>query len=270
MQIQATTKSLVILAAALGLGASVATAKDAGKLGFVFEAGASYVLTGYDVKANATFHGDGHNVITGALEHTGTISYASVSQSGDLDGGAGLSAFMGLSLGAHEFGIKGTYNDGGCFKWGSASNGTITDDADGSVTAIRAYNYDADLDQYGLLAAYRYNWTVTEKVTLSAGLSVGAIRDEFTFSRYTFDSNEPTTNVKNHPEVSDARWNFAFGGELGAEVALGKGWSLRGSAELLGVATPDDNDGFVNNSVTLYDGGTVLRVSGTASLVYRF
>jgi len=269
MQIQATTKSLVILAAALGLGASVATAKDAGKLGFVFEAGASYVLTGYDVKANATYHGSGHNVITGALEHTGTISDASVSQSGDLDGGAGLSAFMGLSLGAHEFGIKGTYNDGGCFKWGSASNGTITDDADGSVTAIRAYNYDADLDQYGLLAAYRYNWTVTEKVTLSACLSVGAIRDEFTFSRYTIDSNDATSG-KNHPDTSSARWNFAFGGELGAEVALGKGWSLRGSAELLGVSTPDDNDGFVNNSVTLYDGDTVLRVSGTASLVYRF
>ncbi len=269
MQIQATTKSLVILAAALGLGASVATAKDAGKLGFVFEAGASYVLTGYDVKTNATYHGNSYNVDTGALMHTGTISDASVSQSGDLDGGAGLSAFMGLSLGAHEFGIKGTYNDGGCFKWGTASNGTITDDADGSVTAVRAYNDDADLDQYGLLAAYRYNWTVTEKVTLSAGLSVGAIRDEFKFSHYTFNSNEPTTSGKN-TEHSEARWNFAFGGELGAEVALGKGWSLRGSAELLGVATPDDNDGFVSNSVTLYDGDTVLRVSGTASLVYRF
>ena len=116
MQIQATTKSLVILAAALGLGASVATAKDAGKLGFVFEAGASYVLTGYNVKANATYHGNGHNVTTGAIEHTGTISYASVSQSNDLDGKAGLSTFMGLSLGAHEFSIKSTYNDDDCFK----------------------------------------------------------------------------------------------------------------------------------------------------------
>ena len=269
MQIQATTKSLLILAAALGLGASAATAKDAGKLGFVFEAGASYVLTGYDVKANATYHGDGHNVITGALEHTGTISYASVSQSGDLDGGAGLSAFMGLSLGAHEFGIKGTYNDGGCFKWGSASNGTITDDADGSVTAIRAYNDDADLDQYGLFAAYRYNWTVAQNVTLSAGLSVGAIRDEFSFKGDSVDSQAGTQKLGFY-NTSASRWNFAFGGELGAEIALGKGWSLRGSAEVLGVATPDDNDGFVNNSVTLYDGGTVLRVSGTASLVYRF
>ncbi len=269
MQIQATTKSLVILAAALGLGASAATAKDAGKLGFVFEAGASYVLTGYDVKSNATYHGTGHNVTTGVLEHTGTVSYAAVSQSGDLDGGAGLTAFMGLSLGAHEFGVKGTYNDGGSFKWGSASNGTITDESDGSITGMRAYNYEANLDQYGLFAAYRHNWTVAENITLSAGLSVGTIRDEFESRRSTVDSNDPTS-VKNHPTASDARWNFAFGGELGAEVALGKGWSLRGSAEVLGVATPDDNDGFVNNSVTLYDGDTVLRVSGTASLVYRF
>ena len=145
MQIQATTKSLLILAAALGLGASAATAKDAGKLGFVFEAGASYVLTGYDVKSNATYHGSGYNVDTGALMHTGTISYASVSQSGDLDGGAGLSAFMGLSLGAHEFGIKGTYNDGGCFKWGSASNGTIKDDTDGG-TLLSGYQRELDLD----------------------------------------------------------------------------------------------------------------------------
>jgi len=269
MQIQATTKSLLILAAALGLGASAATAKDAGKLGFVFEAGASYVLTGYDVKANATYHGSGYNVTTGALMHTGTISYASVSQSGDLDGGAGLSAFMGLSLGAHEFGIKGTYNDGGCFKWGSASNGTIKDDADGGITAMYGYQRELDLEQYGLFAAYRYNWTVTEKVTLSAGLSVGAIRDELSYTQKTLDNGTPISSIRDR-EVSDARWNFAFGGELGAEVALGKGWSLRGSAEVLGVATPDDNDGFVNNSVTLYDGDTVLRVSGTASLVYRF
>jgi len=269
MQIQATTKSLLILAAALGLGASAATAKDAGKLGFVFEAGASYVLTGYDVKANATCHGSGYNVTTGALMHTGTISYASVSESGDLDGGAGLSAFMGLSLGAHEFGIKGTYNDGGCFKWSNASNGTITDDADGGTTAMYGHKRELDLEQYGLFAAYRYNWTVTEKVTLSAGLSVGAIRDELSYTQKTLDNGTPISSIRDR-EVSDARWNFAFGGELGAEVALGKGWSLRGSAELLGVATPDDNDGFVNNSVTLYDGDTVLRVSGTASLVYRF
>ena len=269
MQIQATTKSLVILAAALGLGASVATAKDAGKLGFVFEAGASYVLTGYDVKANATYHGSGYNVTTGALMHTGTISYASVSQSGDLDGGAGLSAFMGLSLGAHEFGIKGTYNDGGCFKWGTASNGTITDDADGGITAIYGYQRELDLEQYGLLAAYRYNWTVSPNVTLSAGLSAGAIRDELSYTRKNLNNGTPISSTTDG-EISDARWNFAFGGELGAEVALGKGWSLRGSAEVLGVATPDDNDGFVNNSVTLYDGDTVLRVSGTASLVYRF
>lgn len=269
MQIQATTKSLLILAAALGLGASAATAKDAGKLGFVFEAGASYVLTGYDVKSNATYHGNSYNVDTGALMHTGTISYASVSQSGDLDGGAGLTAFMGLSLGAHEFGVKGTYNDGGCFKWGSASNGTITDDADGSTTTVYGYQRELDLEQYGLFAAYRYNWTVSPNITLSAGLSAGAIRDELSYTRKNLNNGTPISSTTDG-EISDARWNFAFGGELGAEVALGKGWSLRGSAEVLGVATPDDNDGFVSNSVTLYDGDTVLRVSGTASLVYRF
>lgn len=261
-----TTKSLVILAAALGLGASVATAKDAGKLGFVFEAGASYVLTGYDVKANATYHGTSVND-AGVVTHTGTISYSSASESGDLDGGAGLSAFMGLSLGAHEFGVKGTYNDGGCFKWGSDTNGTIVDN--GVTSAINGFRREVDLEQYGLFAAYRYNWTAAQNVTLSAGISVGAIRDEFSFEGDVINSQAGTQKL-GYYNTSHARWNFAFGGELGAEVALGKGWSLRGSAEVLGVATPDDNDGFVSNSVTLYDGDTVLRVSGAASLVYRF
>ncbi|OQB89790.1 MAG: hypothetical protein BWX86_02370 [Verrucomicrobia bacterium ADurb.Bin122] len=266
MQIQATTKSLLILAAALGLGASAATAKDAGKLGFVFEAGASYVLTGYDVKANATYQGTGVND-AGVVTHTGTVSYATHAESGDLDGGAGVSAFMGLSLGAHDFGVKGVFNDGGCFKWGNGTNGTIVDN--GVTSAIKGIRREVDLEQYGLFAAYRYNWTVAQNVTLSAGLSVGAIRDEFSFKGDSVDSQAGTQKL-GYYNTSDARWNFAFGGELGAEVALGKGWSLRGSAELLGVSTPDDNDGFVNNSVTLYDGDTVLRVSGTASLVYRF
>ena len=262
-----TTKSLVILAAALGIGASVATAKDAGKLGFVFEAGASYVLTGYDVKANNTHNGT--LIADDGTRPIGTFTYGSTtaSSSGDLDGGAGLSAFMGLSLGAHEFGIKGTYNDGGCFKWGNTTNGSFTS---GTTTYYaRGFRREVDLDQYGLLAAYRYNWTVSPNVTLSAGISAGAIRDEFSFKGDVIDSLAGTEK-KGFYNTSSARWNFAFGGELGAEVALGKGWSLRGSAELLGVATPDDNDGFVNNSVTLYDGDTVLRVSGTASLVYRF
>jgi opacity protein-like surface antigen len=120
-----------------------------------------------------------------------------------------------------------------------------------------------EVAQIPLLLNYRYNFGVTEKLTLSLGPTAGLIHEEATTNVYL---NTGVPNVKPAGSYSDTDWKTAFGGTIGLSYKLTSAWELTASAQVLKVSSSDYSTAGVGpTDLRSYDSSTRIGFTIGAS-----
>lgn len=123
-----------------------------------------------------------------------------------------------------------------------------------------------EVSQIPLLLNYRYNFALTEKLTLSLGPTAGFIHEEMTTN---VSLNTGVPNVKPVGSYSDTDWKTALGGTAGISYKITSAWELTASAQALRVSSSDYDTAFTGpGNLRSYDSAT--RVSFTLGVGYSW
>jgi opacity protein-like surface antigen len=165
----------------------------------------------------------------------------------------GTAITVGVRLGAND--QHGVSLTSGYTKWEGERAG-------GGISLL----LNDEVEQIPLLVNYRYNFGVTEKLTLSLGPTAGFIHEEATTNVYL---NTGVPNIKPVGSYSDTDWKTAFGGTIGLSYKLTSAWELTASAQILEVSSSVYSTAGVGpNDLRPYDSAT--RVSYTLGVGFSW